>query len=218
MSSKSSVEPLHYTQRVKHDPGTAERYTQRKATKNLAEMNLVRKGFALLGDDVHRVLDAPCGVGRATILLASMGFDATGLDLGEAAVEVARRELEASNQPGKIETGDLMQLSHSDGFFDAVLCFRVYHHFPDDEIREKVISELCRVAKGHVLISYFSPYSFTSLKRSIRSKLRQKKSIQHATSLESLTNKFKRHGFSLVKDIPQRRFVHTLHLAVFSRH
>jgi 2-polyprenyl-3-methyl-5-hydroxy-6-metoxy-1,4-benzoquinol methylase len=208
---------MHYTQRVKHDPKAAESYTQRKASKNQAEMNLVRKGFALLDDDVHRVLDAPCGVGRATILLASMGFDATGLDLGEAAVEVARRELEASKQPGKIELGDLMHLSYDDRFFDAILCFRVYHHFPSEEIRNKAISELCRVAKDHVLISYFSPYSFTSVKRLLRSRLRQKKSIQHATSLESLTSKFEGHGFSLVKDIPQRRFLHTLHLAVFTR-
>jgi 2-polyprenyl-3-methyl-5-hydroxy-6-metoxy-1,4-benzoquinol methylase len=220
MSTKPSTESptnRHYTQRIKRDSGSAERYTQRKSRKNKAEMNLVRKGFALLDNDVQRVLDAPCGVGRATILLASMGFETTGLDLGEAAVEVARRELAASDQAGTIEIGNLEALNYADGYFDAILCFRVYHHFPTDEIRERIISELCRVAKNYVLISYFSPYSITSLKRSLRAKLKQKTSIQHATTLASLTDKFEARGFSLVRNIPQQRFIHTLHLAVFKR-
>lgn len=206
----------HYKERIKHDPQAAEDYVRRKPHKDKAEMDLVRRGFGLT-DGVKSVLDAPCGVGRATILLASMGFDATGLDLGESAVEVARRELEKTQLYGEIVTGDLEDLAYDDDFFDAVLCFRVYHHFPNDEVRDRVITELRRVARKYVLISYFSPYSVTSLKRALRKRFTKKKSIQHATNLASIAARFERSGFRLKKNLPQFRFVHTLHLAIFER-
>ena len=204
-----------YTLRIKHDTPSAEDYNQRKEKKHLAEMNLVREGFGLLHDKVRRVLDAPCGVGRSTILLASMSYETTGVDLGIGAVKVAQRELKASNFSAMVEVGNLEDLAYKDGSFDAILCFRVYHHFPNDEVRSRVVAELCRVAKDYVLISYFSPYSVTSLKRNLRSKLNIKHSIQHSTSLESVCKKFADNGFSLIRDIPQQRFLHTLHLAVF---
>ncbi len=206
-----------YTIRIKHDAPSAEDYNQRKDAKHDAEMNLVRKGFGLLDSSVERVLDAPCGVGRATILLASMGYDTTGVDLGIGAVEVAQRELENSKLDGRVEIGNLENFAYADGFFDAILCFRVYHHFPNDGVRDRVVAELCRVAKDNGLISYFSPFSVTSIKRNLREKLNIKKSIQYSTSLESLCKKFAGHGFSLVQDIPQQLFLHTLHLAVFKR-
>ena len=39
--------------------------------------------------DVSTLLDAPCGVGRASIALARRGLQVTGVDLGEAALELA---------------------------------------------------------------------------------------------------------------------------------
>lgn len=206
-----------YTIRIKHDTPSAEDYNQRKDAKHKAEMNLVRKGFGLLDSSVKRVLDAPCGAGRATILLASMGYDTTGMDLGIGAVEVAQRELDNSIFDGKVDIGNLEKFTYEDRFFDAILCFRVYHHFPNDEVRDRVVAELCRVARDYVLISYFSPYSVTSIKRNLREKLNIKKSMQYSTSLESLCKKFSGHDFFLVEDIPQQRFLHTLHLAVFKR-
>ncbi len=209
-------EARNYKSRIKHNPQVAEDYKDRKAHKHQAEMNLVRKGFEMV-DGVSSVLDAPCGVGRATILLASMGFTATGLDLGEGAVAAARDELEASGYPGEIVAGDMENLDYKDRWFDAVLCFRLYHHFPNEKIREKIIAEICRVAGKYVLISYFSPYSFTSVKRALRARLTAKKSMQHATSLDSIVEKFSQQGFSLVADNAQLPFLHTLHLAVFKR-
>ncbi|MFT7685592.1 MAG: 2-polyprenyl-3-methyl-5-hydroxy-6-metoxy-1,4-benzoquinol methylase [Candidatus Azotimanducaceae bacterium] len=177
-------------------------------------MQLVKKGFERC-KGVQTALDAPCGVGRATILLSSLGLDATGIDLGDGAVEVAQLELSKSGEKGRIEAGNLENLHFGDQAFDAVLCLRFYHHLPNDEIRHKIISELCRTAKKYVLISYFSPYSFTSIKRYCRDKLKIKKSIQHATTLSSLTKEFKKYNYQLLENIPQSRFFHTLHLAIY---
>jgi 2-polyprenyl-3-methyl-5-hydroxy-6-metoxy-1,4-benzoquinol methylase len=86
-------------------------------------MSLIKKGLARC-KDVQRTLDAPCGVGRATILLASLGFEATGVDLGDGAVKIAQRELALSGEKGKIEVGNLEDLHFGDQAFKAVLCFR----------------------------------------------------------------------------------------------
>lgn len=210
------IEP-EYKNRIKQNEAAAEAYTGRKAKKDKAEMNLVKKGFARC-NDIHTTLDAPCGVGRATILLASLGFDTTGIDLGEGAVKIAQREMALSGEKGKIEAGNLENLQFGDQAFDAVLCFRFYHHLPNDDIRQKVVDELCRTAKKYVLISHFSPYSFTSIKRYLKNRLGMKRSIQHATTLTSLTKKFEHCGYQLVEDIPQSRFFHTLHLAIYKKH
>lgn len=204
-----------FSHRVKQDLGVAENYGKRKLEKHFAEMKLIERGTSLLDQTTKNVLDAPCGVGRATIFLASKGYQSIGLDLGIGAVEVAKRKVLEAGVEATIVQGDILSMMFPDHHFDGVLCFRVYHHFPDELMRAQLISELCRVAKRYVLISYFSPLSVTSLKRKLRSSLGLKTSKQHATSLSSIEQKFQQHGFSLVADIPQQRFIHTLHLAVF---
>jgi hypothetical protein len=68
-----------------------------------------------------------------------------------------------------------------------------------------------------VLISYLSPWSYTSAQRLLKKRLGIKYSVQNITPLAEIHGYFKRHGFSLVKDFAQARFVHSLHLAVFRR-
>jgi len=202
--------------RIKHDMTSALSYTQRRESKHRAEMALIERSLHSFSD-VKTVLDAPCGVGRATVLMAQKGMKATGIDLGEAAVYVARKKAKEAGVNLEFQQGDITNLNFNDMTFDAVLCFRLYHHFPDDSSREPIIAELCRVAQKYVLISYLSPYAFTSIKRSVRSLMGGKLSRQYTTKLGDLENKFNGHGFGLVRDIPQARFRHTLHLAIFKR-
>jgi len=206
-----------FTHRVKQDESAAKKYGARKLKKHLAEMNLIQRGIDHLDPAVKSMLDAPCGVGRATIWLANRGYSSTGLDLGLGAVDMARQEVKSAGVEATIVQGDLLSMDFPNNHFDGVLCFRVYHHFPDEVLRKQLIEELCRVANSYVLISYFSPYSVTSIKRQLRQTLGLKVSKQHATSLESIQREFRKQGFQLNADIPQRRFVHTLHLAVFER-
>jgi len=209
-------EPDEYKTRIKSDMKSAESYTHRKQSKHDAEMQLIRRALAHVSD-VDTFLDIPCGAGRASILLAREGFDTTGADLGEAVSSVAAAKVAESGVPAVIEQADLENMTYDDSSFDAILCFRLYHHFPDDEVRERAISELCRVAKKYVLISYLSPNSFTSIKRMVRERSGKKPSRQNATSLKSIERYFNQHGFVLAKDVPQLTFIHTLHLAVFKR-
>ena len=69
----------------------ARSYTHCKESKHRAEMALIERGL----DSVSRIgaaLDAPCGVGRATALMAQRGIKTTGVDLGRAAIEVDRNK------------------------------------------------------------------------------------------------------------------------------
>jgi SAM-dependent methyltransferase len=206
--------PQNYKNRIKNSLRAAESYTHRKQCKHDAEMALIRRGLDFI-EGVETFLDAPCGTGRATIMLTRLGFTTTGVDLGTAAVTVARRKVAEAGVRATIENADLERLPFAENSFDAALCFRLYHHFPNDQIRRRVISALCRVSKKYVLISYFSPLSPTSMRRTLKAKLLNKPSRQVATSLSSIKALFQEQDFHLVTDIPQRRFLNTLHLAVF---
>lgn len=203
-----------YRARIKDTPAAAESYTRRRQRKHDAEMALIRRALTYV-EGVESFLDAPCGAGRATIMLAREGFKATGVDLGEGAVTVARRKVMEARVTASIEKGDIENLPFGENAFDATLCFRLYHHFPDDEVRKRMIAALCRVSRKYVVISYFSPLSPTSIRRYLRAALFNEPSRQVATSLTSLRRLFREQGFHLVRNIPQRRFLNTLHLAVF---
>lgn len=202
--------------RIKHTIEKAEKYQHRKAGKHKAEMALIRRALPLIAG-VKTILDAPCGVGRATIMLAQSGYSVTGVDLGEGALDLARKSAQEAKVAATIEKQDLVKLDYADGQFDAVLCFRLIHHLPTPKHRDEIISELCRVAKNYVLISYLSPWSYTSAQRLIKKKLGIKYSVQNITPLPEIQGYFKRHGYRLVKDFAQAQFIHSLHLAVFAK-
>lgn len=206
-----------YKARIKHDTGSALSYTQRKAGKHRQEMALIEKGLRSLDENVRTMLDIPCGVGRASIFLSENGFEVTGADLGTGAVEIARQQVREAGSSATIEPNDIEQMSYGTNSFDAILCFRLYHHFPDERVRGRVIRELCRVADRYVLISYLSPASYTSMRRALASRLPGKTSKQNVTSLGSIERHFADNGFELVQDHAQLFFLHSLHLAVFRK-
>lgn len=205
-----------HRQRIKHSIEKAEKYQHRKAGKHKAEMELIRRSLPLL-TGVKTILDAPCGVGRATIMLAQAGYTVTGIDLGEGALELASKSAREANVTATIEKQDLVKLDYADRQFDAVLCFRLIHHLPTPKHRDEIIAELCRVARDYVAISYLSPWSLTSVRRKIKAKLGIRQTPQHVTSLTEIQGYFRNHGFDLVKDLAQRHLVRSLHLAVFRR-
>lgn len=205
-----------YRGRVKYDECTARRYQARDAARHRAEVRLVERAFAHVPLS-HRVLDVPCGGGRMTVALARKGYAVTAADLSDAMLAIARETLAAHGLSCPVEKQDVERLSYADGSFDTVFCFRLFHHFPTPEIRQRAVSELCRVARRFVVLSYFSPASFTSWRRRLVAALGGKRSQKHATSLAEVEGYFASAGFGLVRDFAQWPLVHTLHLALFER-
>jgi ubiquinone/menaquinone biosynthesis C-methylase UbiE len=190
--------------------------TQRKSSKHAAELRMIDRVFAEIPRQT-KVLDCPCGGGRLTAHLAQKGYTVTGADVSEEMVNLSRALMAKHGLNCTIEPGDLEKLSYADRSFDTVICFRLFHHFPEPGIRKLVISELCRASGRFVALSYFSPLSYTSVYRKVRAALGGKKPRKWATSLKEIEGYFAAHGFKLVKDFSQLPLVHTLHVALFER-
>jgi len=207
---------VRYRGKEKYDRSTALAYTDRPLKQHAAEMALIDRVFRHI-PQAHRVLDLPCGGGRVAVHLARMGYQVTGADHSPAMVEIARHTLDANSLACPVDQQDIEALTYADRQFDTIVCFRLFHHFPNAEIRQKAVSELCRVAASYVALSYFSPLSLTSLRTRLRMALGGKDAQKLATPLAEVQGYFNGEGFVLVKDFARKRFVHTLHVALFAR-
>jgi SAM-dependent methyltransferase len=99
----------------------------------------------------RRVLDAACGEGYGTALLASAGArSATGVDVDEATVAHAR-----SRHPApEFLAGDVGALPFGDASFDLVVSFETIEHVPDPE---RALGELQRVTTPDGLLIVSTP-------------------------------------------------------------
>ena len=96
------------------------------------------------------VLDAGCGIGYGTRLLAQGGAQrVTGVDIAADAL----REAEAQPlETAEYVEGDIQQLPFHDDSFDVVVCFEAIEHVPRPE---EALDELARVLRpgGRLLVS-----------------------------------------------------------------
>jgi 2-polyprenyl-3-methyl-5-hydroxy-6-metoxy-1,4-benzoquinol methylase len=210
-----SEQPVACRARDKYCRDRARKYQARKAGKHRAEMRLIDRAFASI-PKTERALDAPCGGGRLTAHLAGRGYAVTAADLSEAMIEIARETLDARGLACPVKLQDIEALTYADRQFGTVVCFRLFHHFPNAEIRRRAVRALCRVADRHVVLSYLAP-SLSTLKRALRQAQGGKLSNKYTSTLVEVCGYFEEAGFALVRDFAQLPLVHTLHVAVFER-
>lgn len=77
-----------------------------------------------------RVLDVGCGTGEHVLLCAGLGLDATGVDLADTALQVARRKADERGLPARFLRHDARRLAELGDVFDTVLDCLVFHAFP----------------------------------------------------------------------------------------
>jgi SAM-dependent methyltransferase len=90
-----------------------------------------RYRFALPYCAGKRVLDAACGVGYGSAILAPTAAHVVGMDIDEAAIEYARERYAAPNVEFRV--GDLLAPELDDASFDVVCSFETLEHLPDGE-------------------------------------------------------------------------------------
>ena len=97
-----------------------------------------------------RALDAGCGTGFQTAILAELGYRPHGLDLSAASLEVARTRLPGSY----FVRGDLSTLPYGDATFDAVVCAGSTLDFVDEP--GSAVAEIARVMRpgARLLLEY----------------------------------------------------------------
>ena len=106
-----------------------------------------------------QVLEIGCGLGTDGAEFAKAGADYTGVDLTEAAVDLARKRFELSDLPGKFQTADAEKLDFADESFDIVYSHGVLHHTPDTA---QAISEIHRVLRpgGRAVVMLYHRNSY----------------------------------------------------------
>ena len=90
------------------------------------------------------VLEVGCGLGTDGAQFAKAGAIYTGVDLTDAAVDLARKRFELFQLPGTFRVADAEGLDFPDNSFDIVYSHGVLHHTPDTA---GAIKEVHRVLK-----------------------------------------------------------------------
>ena len=104
----------------------------------------LRELFEELAGSGGDLLEIGCGIGVDSIELARCGFRVTGVDLTQAAIDIAEQHAAHRHADITFRTGNAEALDFPESAFDAVYSFGVLHHTPD---MPKAISEVHRVLK-----------------------------------------------------------------------
>jgi SAM-dependent methyltransferase len=106
-----------------------------------------------------RVLEIGCGLGTDGAQFAKAGASYTGIDLTEAAIDLARKRFEGSGLPGEFHVTDAENLAFADELFDLVYSHGVLHHTPDTA---RAVQEIHRVLKpgGRAIVMLYHRGSY----------------------------------------------------------
>lgn len=106
-----------------------------------------------------RVLEIGCGMGTDGAQFAKAGADYTGIDLTDAAVELARKRFQVSGLEGEFRVADAERLDFPEASFDLVYSHGVLHHTPDIEA---AVREIHRVLKpgGRAMVMLYHRGSY----------------------------------------------------------
>jgi SAM-dependent methyltransferase len=142
------------------------------------------------------VLDAACGVGYGTAILAHHGGGRTvGVDVAQEAIADA---VARAGEVAEFVVGDLHELPFDDGSFDLVVCFEAIEHVSD---RDRALDELRRLLRGGGLLMISSPnrrafpsgnphhvheYEPEELEEALRARFEQVRLYRQQTHLTSL--------------------------------
>jgi SAM-dependent methyltransferase len=90
------------------------------------------------------VLEIGCGMGTDGAQFAQAGACYTGIDLTQAAIDLARKRFELSGLEGEFRVADAENLDFADNSFDRVYSHGVLHHTPDTP---RAVAEIHRVLR-----------------------------------------------------------------------
>lgn len=129
---------------------TGERFTP-ECVREIWYEHMHRYALAARLCEGRRVLDAACGEGYGSALLAGRAASVTGLDLSEEAIAHARHRY--ADLPGlEFQVGDCASLPFEDDSFERIVSFETLEHL---EAQDAMLAEFRRVLApgGCLLIS-----------------------------------------------------------------
>lgn len=105
------------------------------------------------------VLEIGCGLGTDGAQFATAGADYTGIDLTQAAVDLAKRRFELFQLPGTFRVADAERLDFPNNSFDIVYSHGVIHHTPDTAAAVREIHRVLRPG-GHAMVMLYHRNSY----------------------------------------------------------
>src|SRR5215469_9526067 len=103
------------------------------------------------------VLDAGCGTGENSLLVASLGLPVLGVDVAETALGIARAKAAERGIAAEFAAADALRLERLGRMFDTVLDCGLFHTFDGDE-RSGYVASLASVTRhgGTLYVLCFS--------------------------------------------------------------
>jgi len=137
------------------------------------EERMVKQLLGLCGD-FETTLDSPCGTGRITQLL--LDTKVTALDISDDMLSHVRELGEGITT----QQGDIENLPFPDANFDVVLSIRFLHHLPNEELLKSCLTQLARVSKRYVIVTYFDTFAYQHLRRVLKNRRSDRPRHRHS--------------------------------------
>jgi SAM-dependent methyltransferase len=153
------------------------RYRRVQSLVNRREQSLVADLLGRVEPRPARILDIPSGHGRFTPLLRRAATaELVCSDLWQRHLDALAAAEPAEGTPIVLRQADLFgRLPFEDRAFDLVFDFRFFQHVHGDAERRHAAAELVRVARRHLIVSFYRTPSVHRVQQSMRRLLRGRK-------------------------------------------
>ena len=151
-----------------------------------------------------KLLEAGSGLGKWVNYFHTRGYDITGIDYSQIAVD----ELKKYNPEFKVSLGDITNIPFDDETFDTYLSFGVLEHLEDDNDLKKAISEAYRILKPSGVAIITIPYlNFANLKYANKNhkhfKNKEKNFFEYNYTIKEFLKYFDRKKFEVLELVPE---------------
>jgi SAM-dependent methyltransferase len=163
--------------------GKEERGNLQANLEFLAQTDVLKPG--------NKILEIGCGIGSVVFELSKQGYDVTGTDISDAAIEYGLRKYGDI----RLEVQAAETLPYEDECFDVVLSFDVFEHIAQID---RHVSEVRRVLRpgGHYLLQTPNKYSNATYETLWTRSLQWRRYHPSLHSPGQLRRRFAKHGFS----------------------
>ena len=119
-------------------------------------------------DKSQKILEAGCGPGRIVKFLFNLGYDVTGIDF----IDTAIQKIKKNNPLLKVSTQSILKTNFRNNEFDTILAFGLYHNFDIQNIKLS-LNETFRILKSGGVLCF--SFRLDNIQNLILDKLKEKK-------------------------------------------
>ena len=154
-----------------------------------------------------KILDVGCGSGWLSEFLARFGYDATGLDISPALIEMARERVARLPYQVDRETAPRCRFIAQDierapltETFDAIICYDSLHHFDDERAVMRHLAAMLENGGRLFIMEGERPTDDAPLADELRQVMQDYATLEAPFSRDYLLELLDTHGFAVIGD------------------